>query len=162
MFKKRRQLTRERDQIVEARTVAKNQLPAEASEAEPGQNTVARLKNQIALFNKQEKQSKEEIKARVKADQQLSQAVDILSPLPGGGCINRAAIGPAETNGFELVRNQRQLSSSAGFDVKEKQPGTSVKGKPGSPGRQTSSCEKPCTWRPYATPPDLKPSMPGW
>jgi len=36
----------------------------------------------------------------------------------------------AETNGFELIRNKKQLSSYAGFDVKEKQSGTSVKGKP--------------------------------
>jgi len=35
-----------------------------------------------------------------------------------------------ETNGFELIRNRRQLASYAGFDVKEKQSGTSVKGKP--------------------------------
>lgn len=36
----------------------------------------------------------------------------------------------AETNGFELIRNKRQLTSYAGLDVKEKQSGTSVKGKP--------------------------------
>src|SRR5258707_7475501 len=37
---------------------------------------------------------------------------------------------PVETNGFELIRNKRQLTSYAGFDVKERQSGTSVKGKP--------------------------------
>ena len=36
----------------------------------------------------------------------------------------------AETNGFDLIRNKRQLASYAGYDVKEKQSGTSVKGKP--------------------------------
>ena len=36
----------------------------------------------------------------------------------------------AETNGFELIRNKKQLTSYAGLDVKEKQSGTSVKGKP--------------------------------
>jgi len=36
----------------------------------------------------------------------------------------------AETDGFNLVRNKRQLTSYAGLDVKEKQSGTSVKGKP--------------------------------
>ncbi|ANE53184.1 IS110 family transposase [Flavisolibacter tropicus] len=129
VFKKLRQLTRERDQVVEARTVAKNQLHAEAAEAEPGPNTVARLKKQIAFFTKQEKEIKEEIRALVKADPQVSQAVDIMSTLPGVGSLT-AAIVLAETNGFELVRNKRQLSSYAGLDVKEKQSGTSVKGKP--------------------------------
>ena len=36
----------------------------------------------------------------------------------------------AETNGFELIRNKKQLTSYAGLDVKEKQSGTSIKGKP--------------------------------
>ena len=36
----------------------------------------------------------------------------------------------AETNGFELIHNRRQLTSYAGLDVREKQSGTSVKGKP--------------------------------
>ena len=36
----------------------------------------------------------------------------------------------AETNGFELIKNKRQLTSYAGLDVREKQSGTSVKGKP--------------------------------
>jgi transposase len=36
----------------------------------------------------------------------------------------------AETNGFELIRNKKQLVSYAGLDVKEKTSGISVKGKP--------------------------------
>ncbi|MCH5599342.1 IS110 family transposase [Niabella ginsengisoli] len=36
----------------------------------------------------------------------------------------------AETNGFDLIKNKKQLTSYAGLDVKEKQSGTSVKGKP--------------------------------
>ena len=40
------------------------------------------------------------------------------------------AIVLSETNGFELIRNKRQLASYAGFDIREKQSGTSVKGKP--------------------------------
>ncbi|MES1181859.1 MAG: IS110 family transposase, partial [Flavobacterium sp.] len=36
----------------------------------------------------------------------------------------------AETNGFELIRNKKQLVSYVGLDIKEKQSGTSVKAKP--------------------------------
>lgn len=36
----------------------------------------------------------------------------------------------AETNGFELIRNKKQLISYSGLDVREKQSGTSIKGKP--------------------------------
>ncbi len=55
--------------------------------------------------------------------------VVLICSLPGVGLLT-AAIVLAETNGFELIRNKRQLASYAGFDVKEKQSGTSVKGKP--------------------------------
>lgn len=48
--------------------------------------------------------------------------------MPGVGLLT-AAIVLSETNGFELIRNKRQLTSYAGLDVKEKQSGTSVKGK---------------------------------
>lgn len=41
---------------------------------------------------------------------------------------NTTGIYLAKTNGFELIRNKRQLASYAGFDVREKQSGTSVKG----------------------------------
>ncbi|MBK8686876.1 MAG: IS110 family transposase [Bacteroidetes bacterium] len=36
----------------------------------------------------------------------------------------------AETNGFDLIRSKKQLTSYAGLDVREKQSGTSIKGKP--------------------------------
>jgi transposase len=51
-------------------------------------------------------------------------------------CINpgveklTAVIIIAETNGFELILNKKQLTSYAGLDIKEKQSGTSVEGKP--------------------------------
>ena len=49
--------------------------------------------------------------------------------MPGVGLLTAATV-LGETNGFELIRNKRQLASYAGLDVKEKQSGTSVKGKP--------------------------------
>lgn len=41
-----------------------------------------------------------------------------------------AAIVLSETNGFELIRNKKQLVSYAGLDIKEKQSGTSIHGIP--------------------------------
>jgi transposase len=128
-YKKLRQLSRERDQVVQARTVAKNQLHAEEAEAEPGKGTVARLKKQIAFLNKQEQEIKVEITTLVKSEQQIKQDVQRLTTIPGVGELTAVTV-LAETNGFELIRNKRQLSSYAGLDVKEKQSGTSIKGKP--------------------------------
>ena len=54
---------------------------------------------------------------------------DRICTIPGVGILTAISV-LAETNGFELIRNKRQLTSYAGLDVREKQSGTSVKGKP--------------------------------
>jgi transposase len=128
IFKKLRQLTRERDQVIQHRTMAKNQLHAEQSEAEPNKNSVERLKKQVQFFTKQEQEIKAELEALIKQDKQLSESVKLVCSLPGIGTLTAATV-LAETNGFELIRNKRQLVSYAGLDVREKQSGTSVKGK---------------------------------
>ena len=128
-YKKIKQLTREREQLIKERTMAKNQLHAEQAEAEPNKTSVSRVKKRIEFLSKQEKEILLEITALVKSDEKTSSVVELLCSLPGVGTLT-AAIIVAETNGFELIRNKRQLTSYAGLDVKEKQSGTSVKGKP--------------------------------
>jgi len=129
IYKILRQLTRERDQVVETRTVAKNQLHAEESEAKPNKTSLARTKKHIAFLDKQEKEIKEELAQLIKENAEVKRIVIILCSLPGIGLLTAVTI-LGETNGFDLIRNKRQLASYAGFDVKEKQSGTSVKGKP--------------------------------
>jgi transposase len=129
VFKSLRQLTREREQIVQMRTMAKNQLHAEQAEAEPNSGTLTRVKKQIVFLNKQELEIKAEIAALCGQDQKVKETVTLLSSIPGVGQLTAATV-LGETNGFELIRNKRQLTSYAGLDVKEKQSGTSVKGKP--------------------------------
>jgi transposase len=129
IFRKMRQLTREREQIVQERTVVKNQIHAEESEAFPNPNSLKRLKKRLKLLNEQEKEIKNEISSLVKENDTVRQDIQYITSIPGVGELT-AAIILAETNGFELVRNKRQLTSFAGLDVKEKQSGISVKGKP--------------------------------
>ena len=128
LFKNLRQLTRERDQVVQMRTMAKNQLHAEQAEAEPNPGSVTRIKQQIVFLNKQELQIKKELLELSKQDSQVQQSVKLLCSITGVGSLTATTV-LAETNGFELIRNKRQLTSYAGLDVKEKQSGTSVKGK---------------------------------
>jgi transposase len=128
LFKSIRQLTRERDQLVQMRTIAKNQLHAEQAEAEPNSGTLARVKKQIAFLNKQEQEIKREIAVLCDEDPKVKETVKLMSSIPGVAQLTAATV-LGETNGFELIRNKRQLSSYAGLDVKEKQSGTSVKGK---------------------------------
>lgn len=124
-----KQLTREREQIVDERTVVKNQLHAENSGAYPNKNSLKRLNSRLKLLNKQESEIKEEIRQLVKEDQTAKEGVSLMTSIPGVGELT-AAIVLAETNGFELIRNKRQLTSYSGLDVREKQSGISVKGKP--------------------------------
>jgi transposase len=128
VYKKLRQLSRERDQVVQARTVAKNQLHAENAEAEPNRRSVGRLKKQIELLNKMDAEIRSDMDILIKGDNETGKHITIISSCPGIGKLT-AAIILAETNGFELIRNRKQLASYAGFDVKEKQSGTSVRGK---------------------------------
>lgn len=129
IFKNLKQLTRERDQIVETRTIAKNQLHAEMAEAFPNPSSVARVKKLIKLLDQQVAQIIKEITVLVKQDKEVNQSVETICSIPGVGDLTAVTV-LAETNGFELIRNKRQLTSYAGLDVREKQSGTSVKGKP--------------------------------
>lgn len=127
--KKLRQLTRERDQLVTERTMVKNQLHAEQAEAEPNKSSITRIKIRIKMLDKQEQEIKEELAALIQTDVEMKKIVALLCSLSGIGLLTAATV-LGETNGFELIRSKRQLASYAGFDVKEKQSGTSVKGKP--------------------------------
>ena len=129
IYKELQQLTRERNQIVQERSVIKNQIHAEKTESEPNQKSLERMQARIRFLNSQEKEIKADITYIVSKDPDLKQAINNITTIPGVGELT-AVIVLAETNGFELIRNKSQLSSYAGLDVKEKQSGTSVKGKP--------------------------------
>ena len=129
IFRDLKQLTRERDQLIIDRTVLKNQLHAEKTEAFPNDSSVKRIIKRIQLINKQEVEIKAEIAGIVKKDTELVKSINNITTIPGVGKLT-AVIVLAETNGFELIRNKKQLVSYSGLDVKLKDSGTSVKGKP--------------------------------
>ena len=141
VYKCLQQLTRERDQIVNERVSVKNMLHAENSQANPNANSIKRMKARIQFLNKQESQIKIELSAFAKNDKKLQEDVKILTSIPGVAELT-ALIVLGETNGFELIRNKKQIVSYAGLDVKEKQSGTSVKGKPRISKRGNRSLRK--------------------
>ena len=129
IFNDLRQLCREREQLVHERTMLKNQLHAERTSATSSESSVNRTKKRIALIDLQEKEIRGEIAILIKGDKTLVEKMKIVSSIPGIGNLNAVTI-IAETNGFELIKNKRQLVSYAGLDVREKTSGTSVKSKP--------------------------------
>lgn len=124
-----KQLTRERRQITDERTIVKNQLHAEETEAMPHLSSIERLKKRILFLNTLEKEIKNEIEISVKEHKELMIDIGNICTIPGVSLLTAATV-IGETNGFELIRSKKQLTSYAGLDVKEKLSGTSVKGKP--------------------------------
>jgi transposase len=124
-----RQLTRERDQLIAQRTVLKNQLHAEKAEAYPNKKTLERTESHIKFVDSQVKEIMREISDFINQDEEVKKLVMLIGSVPGIGLLT-AAIILSETNGFDLIRNKKQLTSYAGLDVKEKESGTSVKSKP--------------------------------
>jgi transposase len=129
IFTDLKQLTRERDQLIVDRTVLKNQLHAENAEAVPNKSSISRINKRIRLIDKQDLEIKAEIAAIVKEDPALVKKINTLTTIPGVGKLT-AVIVLAETNGFELIKSKKQLVSYSGLDVKLKDSGTSVKGRP--------------------------------
>jgi len=127
-YKKLRQLTRERHQIVDQRTVALNQMHAQKAQAEPCPSSLQRTKKLIEFLSRQEKQIIVEITELVKQGGEVKRAVGLISSITGVGELTAATV-LGETNGFDLIKSKKQLTSYAGLDVVEKQSGTSVKGK---------------------------------
>jgi transposase len=129
IYRKLRQLTRERSQLLDERVVIKNQIHAEKASAFPSKKSLERSNKRLALLEKQEEEIKLEINELIKTDEEVKRIVMLMCSITGIGKLTAATI-LGETNGFDLIRNKRQLASYAGFDVIEKQSGTSVKGKP--------------------------------
>lgn len=128
VYKGLKQLTRERDQIVEERSAIKNQLHAEMASYEPLERTLQRLESRISFLNGQEKEIKADIDDLIAECKEVKKEIEIITSIPGMGKLTAVTI-LGETNGFELIRNKKQLTSYAGLDVREKSSGTSVRHK---------------------------------
>lgn len=120
-----RKLTREHEQINKARTGIKNLLHVEEYTMMTGKSTVERLAKTLKLFEKQLKEIEMEMKALVASDELLQAKADNITSIKGLGFLTAVTI-IAETNGFELFTNQRQLVSYAGYDVVENQSGSKI------------------------------------
>ena len=128
IYKRIQQLSRERGQLVDESNVILNQIHAEKAGAFPDKMSIQRAEKRLALLKKQKAEIMLEINKLIKIDEEVQRNVLLICTIPGIGLLT-AAIILGETNGFNLIRNKKQLTSYAGLDVREKQSGTSVKGK---------------------------------
>ena len=124
-----KQLTRDRVSLLEEKIGINNKLHAVNHAFEPNKGIIKRLNQRLTLLDRQIKQVTKEIEQTVKADEVIKDKVANICKVKGLAVITVATI-IAETNGFVLFTSRSQLVSYAGYDVVEKESGSSVKGKP--------------------------------
>lgn len=122
-----KRLCRERTTLQDHKTAALNQMHARKSSHLPEKSSQNRSLKLIKFIEKQIKEVEESIKQVVKTDPDLKEKVDKICKVKGLGLITVIAV-IAETDGFALFKNKAQLVSFAGYDVVQRESGTSVKG----------------------------------
>lgn len=123
-----KKLTRERIRLLNEKTMVANQLHAENSSYGSNQSSIIRYNQRIEFIDQQTLEIEKELQTLVKQDEELVERLDNVCSIKGVGFTT--AIGViAETDGFALFNNRSQLVSYAGYDVIQKQSGSSILGK---------------------------------
>jgi transposase len=120
-----RALTRQHQSLQELKTSINNQLHAQQHSACANKLVVKQLKQLVLNIDKQLKEIDLTIKLHVKSDKNVAEKVDKICSIKGVSILTVACI-IAETNGFILFRNIKQLVSYSGYDVVENQSGKHV------------------------------------
>lgn len=123
-----RNLTRYCVQLQEQRTALNNIKHSKEESHEVQAFILKSNKKLIAQIDKQIEQCKSKIEQLIRADKALEEKVKKILTIKGVG-IHTIATVIAETLGFNQVRNAKQLVSYAGYDVVQRESGTSIKGK---------------------------------
>lgn len=127
-FKRLRNLTRFNDQLKTEKTVFLNMLHSYDLAEETDRYVIQEIRKVIAEFDKKIAKSYEKIQAHIQSNSEVAEKVTNICTTKGLGILT-VAIVVAETFGFELFHNQKQLTSYAGYDIVERQSGSSINGK---------------------------------
>jgi len=123
-----KQLTRDRVSLLEEKVVLNNKLHALDYSFAPHKAVIKRMKQRLKLVVKQISEVEKEVQKAIQADELLHQKVANICKIKGLGLVPVGTV-IAETNGFVLFTSRSQLTSYSGFDVVERESGTSIKGK---------------------------------
>jgi transposase len=125
IYRQLRSLCRFHAEMTKQRTIYLNHLEALNSSESPQPSVVKAYKRMIKNIEKALVENIQETKAMIKGDDVLYAKIQKLETIKGLGFTTIAAV-VAETQGFALITSCKQLASYAGFDVVERQSGTSV------------------------------------
>ena len=120
-----RALARERQVLTCQGAKLKIRLHAHGHSYQPDARTLERLVAQQELIRQQRQAVDQDLAALLKAEPELARKLAHLTSVPGVG-LTTAIVVVAETNGFVLVENERQLASYAGLDVVQRPSGLSA------------------------------------
>lgn len=123
-----KRLCRERIMLLKEKTAMQNRLHAMQYSYNGDKSIIRRVKQLIKTFDNQIKQVEQQIGRTVEKDKVLKEQIGRITQFKGLGLVTVATI-IAETNGFEQFTSRSQLVSYAGYDVVQKESGTSIKGK---------------------------------
>ncbi|MDB4919743.1 IS110 family transposase [Mucilaginibacter sp.] len=119
-------LTRERETLVLQRSKLKNQLHAYKTAFIKTAQTISRIKKHIQFLDKQIRETEKDMKLIVKQNQDIEYKIKRITKVKGLSFVSVVTI-IAETDGFNIILNQKQLIGYAGLDVKVEQSGTKNK-----------------------------------
>jgi transposase len=128
LFKQLRALTRLYSDLKSQRTVFVNELKSAQAGNEPLAFVLKYFRTIIGKLDKEITKCEVAIQELVYQEQWFGQKVDKLLTIKGVGLITIAII-LAETQGFKLIGNAKQLASYAGYDVVQHESGTSIRGR---------------------------------
>jgi transposase len=128
IFKDLRDLTRLYTDLKGQRTAFINRLKSLQSGNEPLAFIVESSRSIISKLDKEIEKCSLQIQELVNTEKWLADKIKKLQTIKGVG-LKTITIILAETQGFRLINNSKQLTSYAGYDIVEKESGTSIKGK---------------------------------
>lgn len=123
-----KRVCREKNMLTDEKTMISNRLHAEHSCSSPQKSIIKRLKQRLKLVENQINEVEDQVRQMCAQDEQLNQRIENITTIKGVGFMTAITL-IAETNGFELITHKSQLVSYSGYDVVERQSGSSVKGK---------------------------------
>jgi transposase len=116
IFRKLRDLTREREVQVKLRTEAKNRLEAANTSYDKDKGTLKRIEKDIKHHESQIAAIEAAIKKLIDSDPDIREKVKNVTTIKGVSLVTAATV-IAETDGFRNFENHKQLVSYAGMDV---------------------------------------------
>lgn len=119
-------MTRFAQDTKKLRLALKNHLEALEHSHQAEKSVVKHYEAMVSYLDKRLEMNLKNMKEKVASDEALNKKVENIITAPSLGFTSVITV-IAETNGFALIQNRKQLTSYAGFDVKDNQSGN-VKG----------------------------------